>query len=150
MKQDQLQSNMNPFPVVEDKEYNIHAKEIIGILLIIIGTSIALWIFKSVIDLFNNPANFERFQDLINTDFTFQSATENRETVIFLPAVLLSYLFPILLLSIAASIAKMFVRYGVELIYGAYQKYKKKLSSVEYKLGRKIEDLKYTLDKSLK
>lgn len=150
MKQDPLQSKMNPFPVAEDKENNIQIKEIIGILMIVIGSVIALWIFKNVIDLFNNPENFERFQDIIKTDFTFQSATENRETVIFLPAVLLSYLFPVLLMSIAVSIAGLFIRYGVELVYGSYQRYKMKLSSVEYKLGRKIDDLKYKLDKGLR
>ena len=150
MKQDPLQSNMNPFSVAEEKDNNIPIKEIIGILMIVIGSFIALWIFINVLNLFNNPANFERFQDLIKTDFTFQSSTDNRETVIFIPAVLLSYLFPILLMSIAVSVAGLFIRYGVELIYGSYQKYKMKLSSVEYKLGRKLDDLKYKLDKRLK
>jgi len=150
MKQDPIDTNRNPFPVLEEKENNISIKEIIGILMIVIGSVIALWIFKNVIDLFNNPENFERFQNLVKTDFTFQSASENRETVIFLPAVLLSYLFPVILMSIAVSIAGLFIRYGVELVYGSYQRYKMKLSSVEYKLGRKLDDLKYKLDKSLK
>lgn len=132
----------NLFGVQQEQQEGINVKEVIGIILIIIGLLIALWTFKSVYELFTKPEVIENWTGIISQGIELPVETLEKQTSLLIPAEFFSFLLPILLLSIAVSISGILIKGGVELLYGSYQKYKTRLSTMEYRLSKKIDSLR--------
>ncbi|KQC11652.1 MAG: hypothetical protein APR63_12325 [Desulfuromonas sp. SDB] len=137
-----MMQEKNLFGVQQEQQEGVNVKEVIGIILIIIGLLIALWTFKSVYELFTKPEITENWTGIISQGIEIPVETLEKQTSLLIPADFFSYLLPILLLSIAVSISGILIKGGVELLYGSYQKYKTRLSSIEYRLSKKIDSLR--------
>ncbi|MGC9367779.1 MAG: hypothetical protein ACP5FK_12160 [bacterium] len=137
-----MMQEKNLFGVQQEQQEGVNVKEVIGIILIIIGLLIALWTFKSVYELFTKPEITENWTGIISQGIEIPVETLEKQTSLLIPADFFSYLLPILLLSIAVSISGILIKGGVELLYGSYQKYKTRLSSMEYRLSKKIDSLR--------
>jgi len=119
----------------------IGIKDVVGFILVLIGSIIGLWVFFSAYSLFTDPQELLPFQELVSGELQAHSKLESNEADITVPPQFFSYIIPILLLMVCAGIAGMFVKGGVGLVYGSYQRFLNKLSSLELRMGKKIESI---------
>ncbi|MBN2210363.1 MAG: hypothetical protein JW709_03115 [Sedimentisphaerales bacterium] len=96
---------------------SIGIRKILGLVLIIGGVVIALWVFLNVYSLFTEPDRLTPFQELVSGQLEAKINYANQEeTKVEIPAEFLSYLVPLILLAIAVKIAGSFLSSGVRLL----------------------------------
>jgi hypothetical protein len=128
-----------------NSEQGPSAKEYIGWALIALGVLIALWVLLNAYRLFTDPQQLTRFQELVSGELETIGSSEAKEVKVVIPREILSYFVALMLLSIALGIASVFITAGVRLVEAGYQRFLRRVSTLEYKLSSKIDAIKDSL-----
>lgn len=120
----------------------IGIRETLGIILVVIGTGVALWVFANVYEIFTSPQKLTAYQKLVSQNPEGSLATKDSSVKLVIPPKFLAYLIPILLLGIGVSIAGILITGGVGLAHGAYQKFSLRVARSEDKTLRAVQHLK--------
>ncbi len=121
---------------------DIAIREALGIILVVIGTGVALWVFANVYEMFTGPQKLTAFQKLVSQNLERSRSTRDSHVKPLIPPEYLAYLTPILLLGIGVSIAGVLIAGGVGLAHGAYQKFSLRVARSEDKTLRAVQDVK--------
>lgn len=120
----------------------IGIRETLGIILVIIGVGVALWVFSNVYDIFTGPEKLTAYQKLVSRSLEGSLSTKDSHVKLVIPPEFLAYLIPILLLGIGVSIAGILITGGVGLAHGAYRQFSLRLARSEDKTLRAVQNLK--------
>ncbi len=120
----------------------IGIREALGIILVVVGVGLALWVFANVYEIFTSPQKLTAFQKLMSQTVEGSLSTKDSHVKLVIPPEFLAYLIPILLLGIGASIAGILITGGVGLAHGAYQKFSLRVARSEDKTLRAVQDVK--------
>ena len=115
---------------------------VIGIVLVILGILVAGWVFLNVYDMFTEPEKLTKFQKLITTNIEGSLSANDSNVKIVIPAELLAYIIPLILLGIASGIAGIFITGGANLAYGGYQRFLMRVSRLEHNVVRSVDSVK--------
>ncbi len=92
-------------------------RQVIGCFLILVGTVMGFWVFMQVYSIFSAPEQLTVYQQLVANDLETRLVIEGEEvSKLMLPAEILEYFIPILLLLVGLAVAKMFISGGVGLL----------------------------------
>ena len=122
----------------EDFDYGKYVKLIFGTFLILFGVVIAGWIFYKLIEIFNNPKTLENFLDIFpGTSSLWRITIDNVHLEIPKQFVnIIIYMIVFTLLSIAASLVKILVTGGVNLLHSSLKRIEKKIDSIKSKVDK--------------
>ena len=95
---------------------DIGVREGLGIVLVLIGVAVALWVFSNVYEIFSNPQKLTTFQKLVSQGAEGSFSTKDSSVKLVIPPGFLNYLIPILLLGLGTSIGATLITGGVGLI----------------------------------
>jgi hypothetical protein len=102
----------------------IDFRNFLGYVLIGCGVAIAFWVVINVYGLFTEPAKLMPFQKLVASNLETTIAQANKEAFkLVIPAEVLSYFIPMVLLIIAVSIASMLFTGGIRVLCGFHEKH---------------------------
>ena len=92
-------------------------RQVVGCFLILVGTVMGFWLFMQVYDIFTAPEKLTLYQQLVSDYLETRLVIEGEEvSKLILPAEVLAYFIPILLLLVGLAVAKMFISGGVGLL----------------------------------
>ena len=120
----------------------IGIREALGIVLVVVGAGMAVWIFANAYEVYTSPQKLTPFQKLVSQTVEGSLSTKDSHVKLVIPPEFLAYLIPILLLGIGASIAGVLITGGVGLAHGAYQKFSLRVARSEDKTLRAVQDVK--------
>lgn len=133
----------------KDSEQNAGLKYF-GFILILTGALIAFWVFLNVYKIFTHPEEMVRFQQLVSSQLEALVSSEKEEVKVIIPGEVLAYIVPLFLLMIAVGVASVFIKGGVSLLYGSFQRFLLRIARLEHKMGREIDSVKDSIKESLK
>ena len=129
-------------PTTSDTIQNI--KIIIGIILVIIGVAICIWVFIGVYRIMTNPQEMEAFRKIIPDNQKFRELDMGEEKVV-LPEGLynfLSYIAVIFMLFIAAIVGTALLGSGVSLLQPNWTRLELRLNKRFMKIENKLDEVK--------
>jgi len=92
-------------------------RQVVGCFLILVGTVMGFWVFMQVYGIFTAPDKLTLYQQLVSDYLETRLVIEEEEvSKLILPAEVLAYFIPILLLLVGIGVAKMFITGGVGLL----------------------------------
>jgi hypothetical protein len=102
----------------------IDFRNFLGYILIGCGVAIAFWVVINVYEVFTQPAKLMPFQKLVASNLETTVSQANKEAFkLVIPAEVLSYFIPLVLLIIAVSIASMLFTGGIRILCGIHEKH---------------------------
>ena len=121
-----------------DFDYGKYVKLIFGAFLIICGVVIAGWIFLRIIKIFDNPKSLENFLEIFTTDSS-QWRIRIDTVILEIPKQtvnIIIYVVVFTLLSIIASLVKILITGGVNLLHSSLKRIEKKIDSIKSKVDQ--------------
>ncbi len=92
-------------------------RQVVGCFLILVGTVMGFWVFMQVYGIFTAPEKLTLYQQLVSDYLETRLVIEGEEvSTLVLPAEVLAYFIPIVLLLVGTGVAKMFITGGVGLL----------------------------------
>lgn len=124
-------------------------RDYLGFVLVICGVSIAFWVFLNVYGLFTEPEKLTPFQKLVSSNLeTIISTSDKKGLEIVIPAEVLSYFVPLILLTTAAGIAGILITGGIRLLDSDVQRLSRRIAAMGSKLRTKMDRIQDTLRKN--
>ena len=121
----------------------------LGFVLVICGVLIAFWVFMNVYGLFTEPEKLTPFQKLVSSSLETVISPSDKEAVkIVIPAEILSYFVPLILLATAAGIAGILITGGIRLLDSDVQRLSRRIATMGSKLRIKMDRIQDTLRKN--
>jgi len=128
-----------------EQQYGFHEgmgyRSVLGLLLLIAGAGIAIWVFVNVYQVYNAPSKLARFQWLAPEGLGATMKYEGKEVEFKIPEEFLVYGLPIGLLLISGGIASILLRAGVRLLNSDLRRKSKRHGIFKNRLNAKIDDL---------
>jgi hypothetical protein len=125
----------------EELRQDIGIKELLGVILLVIGAFVACWVFLNVYAIFTDPQELTSFQKLVSGKLESVASAGGKEVKLLMPPEILAYIIPILLLAIGVSVAGVLINGGVNLLCGGYQRFLTRVARLENKMMRKVENV---------
>jgi hypothetical protein len=133
-----------------DSQQNIGLKDYLGCIFILTGALIAFWVFLNVYKIFTNPQEMVRFQQLVSSQLETLVSSEKGEVKVVIPREVLAYIVPLFLLMIGVGVAGVFIKGGVSLLYGSFQRFLMRIARLEQKIEKEFQSIKDSFKKESK
>jgi len=91
----------------------------IGLGLLALGVLIALWVFVTVIDFLEDPAELMKYRAIIDKDLETGWDMDDNGSGMVIPSTVLSYFILFLIMGICVKVAGLFIRGGTDLLTGS-------------------------------
>jgi len=123
-------------------------KNLLGIVFVVCGFCIAMWLFFTAYQLFNNPERLSPFQKLVqgSLESTLSGGGESIKFVI--PSEYLTYFIPIALLLITGAVAGVLIKSGVKLVQSDLRAIVRRFDTFKHQSSHQIENLKEAIDRT--
>ncbi len=123
-------------------------KNLLGIVFVVCGFCIAMWLFFTVYQLFNNPERLIPFQKLVQgrLESTLSGGEDSIKFVI--PSEYLTYFIPIVLLLITGAVAGVLIKSGVKLLQNDLRAMIRGFDAFKHQSIHQIENLKEVIDRT--
>jgi hypothetical protein len=137
---------------VRTSELNWSLKTFIGLILIIAGILISIWVFMNIYKIFTNPKEIEIFKQIVPNSPELREIEIEGKKIILPPGIFhfMVYLIGCFLLFIAGIIAGGFITGGVNLLQSKTQRlelsFKRKFEILKNKINQIREILKKKTD----
>lgn len=124
-------------------------RNFIGLILIVVGAIIAIWVIFNVYKMITNPYHLEVFKHIIPDRDEIRELDIDGKKVVLPKGIFhfMSYLIGIFLLSLAVSIAVALIKGGVDLLMSSFQRLELKMTKEFSKLKTKIDETKTLIRK---
>ena len=137
------------FGTEDNLQKTMRVHDYLGFVLVICGVSIAFWVFVNVYGLFTEPEKLKPFQELVSGSLeTLISSSDKESMNIVIPAEVLSYFVPLILLMIASGIAGILITGGVRLLDSDVQTLSRRVATMGTKLRTKMDSIHDELRKN--
>ena len=113
-------------------------KRYAGIVLLIMGTAGAIWIFQTAYTIFNEPTELTLFQELVEGQLDIVIESEEKDIKVIIPKEFLTYQVPLFLLMISLGVVGVLVQAGVGLLDGSFNKLRRRIDALGKRLEKKI------------
>ena len=126
-------------------------RNIVGLMLILTGAFMALWICMNVYEMFTSPQKIEIFKQIVPADPGMRELDVDGKKIL-LPQgifVFLAYGIGILLLMVGAAIANGLLTGGVNLLQSSFRRFETKMAGKFEGLKSKVDEMKETLKKNI-
>ncbi|MBN1895346.1 hypothetical protein JW906_12665 [bacterium] len=91
----------------------------IGLGLLVMGVLIALWVFVTVLDFLEDPAELMKYRAIIDKDLETGWDMDEGGSGMVIPSTVLSYFILFLVMGICVKVAGLFIRGGTDLLTGS-------------------------------
>lgn len=137
------------YGVQSDEPRSMGFKDFLGIVLIIGGVAVAVWILMNVYSLFTDPAKLTSFAELVADNLETSISSGDKQGVkIVIPSEILSYFIPLALLMIAAGIAATLITGGVRLLDSDIQRLSRRMITMQNVLTTKMDHIQNIIGKN--
>ncbi|MBN1457748.1 MAG: hypothetical protein JW912_07850 [Sedimentisphaerales bacterium] len=137
------------FGTWQEPQHSIRGRDYAGYILVICGVSIGFWVFIQAYSLFTGPEELTRFQELVSEKLEATvSAPEIEGLKIVIPSEIFSYFIPVVLLMLAAGVARMFISSGVRLLDTDVQRISRRITTLGLNLKAKMNRVQDALSKN--